>query len=600
MTQGARRSRLAAHPEVLDLIVQGAPLDTVLRTVVELVEAELPGARVAILTFDLDRLHLVPVSAPSFPAPFFLATQRMPIGPGIASCGTAAYEDRDVITARIDDDPAWTAYLSEARALGLVACWSTPFHGAQHEVLGTVAAYFGFSRSPADGELDVLHDAGSLAAMAIQHDTVRRSLRSTSRTHPVTGIANRLALVERLRAVEAQAAETDERFAVVMASVDGMSPINESLGVSAGDAVLRGVAERLTSLVGDAGTVAHVWGCDFVVLVEGLGADAAERARDLGERVRAVVAEPFAVDGMTLAVDVSVGVSASGHEVLRAARPEDEPLRTANVALEHARQSGGDEIGVYDPAADPRGDVRLLAPELRRGLEEEQLTLAYQPIVDLADDHVVRYEALLRWHGPRGTVSPGSFVPVAEQTGLVGDLGRYALERALAALARRTADGGAPVGLSVNLSARQLLDETLPDTVGDLLTAHRVSPELLTLEVTEGVLLRSDSKGWKTLDRMAELGVRVALDDFGAGFAQVSYLRRFGFDEIKIDQELVRSMADDTVARAIVVGVIAFAREAGIPFVAEGVERREQADELRDLGASYGQGFLFGAPQREL
>jgi EAL domain-containing protein (putative c-di-GMP-specific phosphodiesterase class I) len=238
--------------------------------------------------------------------------------------------------------------------------------------------------------------------------------------------------------------------------------------------------------------------------------------------------------------------------------------------------------------------VSLLAPALRRGLDRDELSLAYQPVVTLVDDRVDHYEALLRWIGPDGPVSPESFVPVAERTGLVGDLGRYALSGALAELSRqRTA--GHDVGMSVNLSVRQLADDSLPDDVAGLLAQHGLPARTLTLEVTEGVLLTSSAKGWDTLDRFRQAGVRLSLDDFGTGFSQINYLRRFHFDELKIDRTFVGDMEHNSTARAIIIGAIAFARAAGVTTVAEGIERRAQADQLRDLGCTLGQGYLFGA-----
>jgi EAL domain-containing protein (putative c-di-GMP-specific phosphodiesterase class I) len=264
------------------------------------------------------------------------------------------------------------------------------------------------------------------------------------------------------------------------------------------------------------------------------------------------------------------------------------------VAVERAKEAGIHQIGVYDPTFDRGADVSLLGPALRRGIDEEELTLAYQPIVSLADGDVDHYEALLRWTSPYGTVSPDSFVPVAEQTGLVTDLGRYALKRALAELARQRA-AGRNIGMAVNLSVRQLSDDALPALIANLIADYAVPPAAVTMEVTEGVLLTSSDKGWQTLGRIRDVGVRVSLDDFGTGFSQISYLRRFRFDEIKLDRVFVQDMDDDITANAIIAGAIAFARTAGLPIVAEGIENRAQADRLRERGCTHGQGYYFGA-----
>jgi EAL domain-containing protein (putative c-di-GMP-specific phosphodiesterase class I) len=253
---------------------------------------------------------------------------------------------------------------------------------------------------------------------------------------------------------------------------------------------------------------------------------------------------------------------------------------------------------VYDPRADPGADVVLLAPALRRGLDQEEFTVAYQPIVRLADEGIDHYEALLRWTTPTGPVSPDSFVTVAERTGLVGDLGRYALERALAELAAIRAAGRDDVGMSVNLSVRQLAEDGLAELIATLLDRYELPAPCVTMEVTEGVLLNATGRGWDALDGVRGLGVQIALDDFGTGYSQLPYLRQFDFDEIKIDQSFVAAMHEDLRAKALIAGAIAFAHVAGMRVVAEGIERREQAEELRELGCTHGQGYLFGAATR--
>ncbi|HEV7206498.1 MAG TPA: EAL domain-containing protein [Jatrophihabitans sp.] len=584
--------RLIRHNDILDLVVQNASLSNILQVVTGMVEREIRGCRASVLLLDEPGLHLRAAAAPSLPAEYTAAIDGVEIGPQVGTCGTAAYEKRVVITTDIATDPAWVPWLGAAAEAGLAACWSTPFLGLHGRVLGTLAVYFDHPCAPAAGELELLHDAGHLAAVAVQHDAVRRLLHDTHRTHPLTGLPNRVALTERLRAVEADAVETGDRFAVVQVAIEGMSHINEGLGPTVGDSVLRTVAGRLGRLIEGRGVAAHLWGCDFVVLVVGLLDD--DDARTMAEQIRSALTEPFDVEGMTLVVDVSIGLSTYGSDVLDAGDPADEPLRTANVALERAKLAGNQVIGVYDPHSDPGAAVRLLAPELRRGMDDEELTLAYQPVVTLGDEKLDHYEALLRWASPHGTVSPEEFVPVAEQTGLVADLGRYAFSRALAETARVRA-AGRDVGVSVNLSVLQLSDEGLPGRIADLLGEYDVPAHRVTLEVTEGVLLNS-AKGWGTLARIRDVGVRVSLDDFGTGFSQIGYLRRFRFDEIKIDRTFVRDMESDVMARAIVVGTIGLARAADMDVVAEGIENRTQADLLRELGCTHGQGYLFGRP----
>lgn len=591
-------ARLVTHAEILDLIARNASLTEILQVVTAMVEREISGSRASILLLDDDgRLHAT--AGPSLPAEYHRAIDNTPIGPNVGTCGTAAFERRVVITPDVSLDPSWARWLPAAQACGIAACWSTPFLGVQDRVLGTVAVYFTEPREPSKADLALLHDAGYLTAVAVQHDAVRTLLRDTSRTNPLTGIANRVVVEEELAAVEAAVAVSGRRFAVIQVAVEGMSPINETLGPTVGDEVLRTVARRLTEEVGDSGLAAHLWGCDFVAVLRDLDDDA--QAVTTAEKMAAALAVPFDVDGMSLVIGASLGVAGYGSEVLDQPRPIDEPLRAANVALERAKAAGRHQIGVFDRRSDPGAGVLVLAPELRRGMDQQELTVEYQPIVTLADHHadhhVDHYEALLRWNTPSGAVPPDAFVSVAEQTGLVGDLGRYALTRALAELSRQRAAGN-DIGISVNLSVRQLSDGDLPEVIADLIAEHDVPPGKVTMEVTEGVLLTTSAPGWETLARIKETGVRIALDDFGTGFSQLSYLRRYRFDEIKIDRSFVRDIDSELPARAIISGILAFANTAHLTSVAEGIERPEQADLLRDMGCTHGQGFLFGAPKR--
>lgn len=587
-------TQLLAHRDILDLIVQGASLPEILQVVTAMVEREITGARASILLLDEDGVHLHVGAGPSLPPQFHATIEGVAIGPAHGTCGTAAHEKRVVITPDIAADPAWNSWRSGAEAAGLAACWSTPFLGQQGRVLGTFAIYFDHPLRPEPAQLALLHDAGYLTAVAVQHDEVRRLLRETARKNSLTGLPNRVVLIEQLHAAEANAVETGQHFAVVQLSVEGVPPINESLGLATGDELLRGVASRLSGLFGRTATAVHLWGSDFAVLLNAVTSD--DQAVAAAEQIRASISEPFEIEGMTLVVGVTLGLAIYGPDALDRARPIDEPLRTASVALERAKAGGRQQIGVYDPKSDPGSDVVLLGPALRRGIDQDELTLAYQPVVALTDDHVDHYEALLRWTTAQGVVPPKSFVPVAERTGLAGALGRYALRRALAELAAWRAQGQT-FGASVNLSVRQLSDNGLPDLVASLLREYALPRGSVTLEVTEGVLLTSSATGWEVLARLRDLGARIALDDFGTGYSQINYLRRYRFDEIKVDQSFVREMDRNVTARAFIAGTIAFAREAQISVVAEGIEHRDQADRLRDMGCSHGQGYLFGAPR---
>jgi EAL domain-containing protein (putative c-di-GMP-specific phosphodiesterase class I) len=272
----------------------------------------------------------------------------------------------------------------------------------------------------------------------------------------------------------------------------------------------------------------------------------------------------------------------------------DQARYLAAVAIrQHLASAEMTDLARLDPVTELAN--RDLAPDLRRSMAADELSLAYQPIVRLPASQLVRYEALLRWTSARGPVSPAAFVPVAERAGLGSALGRFVLSEALAALGRRRhCAPGAAVGLSINVTAHDLADDELVTTVAALLAQHRVPATTVTLEVTERALVRGGGAGWRTLRGLSDLGLRIALDDFGVGFSQLSYLLQFRFDELKIDRTFVSRIVTDRAARVIVASMITMARDLGLEVVAEGIEQPAQRDLVHRLGATYGQGYLFG------
>jgi diguanylate cyclase (GGDEF)-like protein len=605
----AAAQTLSRHGVVLQAIVQGRPVDEVLMLVAELIEAEIPGSRVAVVVRGHEGSGSVTVvAAPSVPNRLWPAIERQAIRTSIGQPSpTGDHELRVVVTPAVADDPSWHEWRSSLVEHDLVSSWSMPFVGAGHTVLGAFVVYFSRPAHPRPSELQTLGDAGQLAAASVQHVARRQQLREHSRTDVLTGLPNRVALLDRLRAAQERPAGAGAYFAVIQLAIDGLAQLNETLGPAAGDEVLRLAANRLVTVAGRSATVAHIWGVEFAVLAEDL--DDAAAARELADALGAACGEPFDVEGLAVSVGATVGVvaysrdGAAGERLADDSRPvaggDREPRRDGSFGLiavdePDPRSDDSDRAGLFDPGAGT--DAIAMAPELRRGIDGNELSMVYQPVVELAGNTVARYEALLRWRNPRrGFIPPSTFVHVAEQTGLVSPLGRYALREALGELARiRRVVPNA--GIAVNVSVRQLADQQLPTLLAELIREYELPHGAVTLEVTEGVLLRGGAAGWRVLAGLRDLGARIALDDFGTGFSQLSYLRQFWFDEIKIDRSFITAMMRDVAARAIIVGVIAVADYAGSEVVAEGVERPEQRAMLLELGCPYGQGYLFGAP----
>ena len=427
--------------------------------------------------------------------------------------------------------------------------------------------------------------ASALDRAHAEADSRRRALHD-----PLTGLANRAFLDAHIPQSLATAAREGSEVALLLLDLDRFKVVNDTLGHGAGDALLRVVAARLSESVRGGDVVARFGGDEFVVACDVGGSVLTVAA--LAERLIEALARPIEVDGHELFVSASVGI------VIADARDADADslLRDADVAMYRAKESGGGRYEIFDAELRARVLRRLTVEhELRGAVADGQLELHLQPLVDLAGGELRGFEALVRWRHPeRGLVPPLEFIPVAEETNLIIPVGNWVLQEACHRLAQLQALTSERIGISVNLSPRQLTPD-LPREVESALHAAGVCAEDLTLEITE-TLLVEDGGAVGVLEQLRALGAKVALDDFGTGWSSLAALRRYPVDILKLDRSLIGSIDHDESAAAVTRAVIAMARALGHVVVAEGIERDEQAAALRALGCELGQGFLFSRP----
>ena len=412
----------------------------------------------------------------------------------------------------------------------------------------------------------------------------------------LTGLPNRAYVEERTRDVLRDAPAS--RVGVIFLDLDRFTAVNDSVGHGAGDLVLAQAARRLRAIVPVHDTVAR-WGSDeFAVLIENAGPG--PEVSEIAERLAAAVAaEPFRVAGQQIALTASVGVALAGREPGLPDNPDGPTglvLRNADVAMSRAKEAGGDRVEVY--AAHMHADVvrRLeIVTDLQRAISNGELTVQYQPIVELATSHVIGAEALVRWWRGGEVVTPSEFLGAAEESGLIVPLGDWVLRQACA---QGAAWQGASwdVGISVNLSARQITAPGFAARVAAALAETGLAPGALTVEVNERILVEEDGL---VIDRLADLrrtGVRLAIDNFGTGYASLLYLRQLPVDIIKIDPSFVAGLGHDDTLTLLTRTVVQVGRELGLRVVAEGIEQPRQLSALREMGCHYGQGFLVARP----
>ncbi|MBB3332679.1 diguanylate cyclase (GGDEF)-like protein/PAS domain S-box-containing protein [Halomonas campaniensis] len=718
-------SSMEAQQEVHELIAQQVPLGETLDAIARWIGIILPEAVVAFMRYDPRHCTLSLTPSRRFSLRYTQRLQDIPVGPGVASFGTAAFLRQPVFTEDIETDPRWEAFRDAARAEGLRACWSSPVLTTRGELLGTFGTYFRYPIAPGEPSRRKLRQAAALVALAILRDrdiserkrqeaslrllqrgieatpngvvmadalrpdtplvyanqafyemtgyrpeevlgqncrflqgpetdpdaveATRRALTERSdvdvtllnyrkdgspfwnrlsispvfdehdtcthfigiqqditqqrdheaqiayqATHDLlTGLPNRSVLDEGLEQAFARARRQGALAVVMHFDLDGFKTINEGLGHHVGNRLLMAVAERLRQPLAEGQTLARLTGDEFGLLLPDL--PDREAANALADRLIEALAAPFEIEGRALHISASIGIAGSDDTT----RHAHELLQRADLAMGEAKQQGRNTWQWY------QGNVQrisrrnvLLRHDLQVALQQgDQFELHYQPVVEAGSGRMRGLEALLRWHHPsRGMVPPGDFIPLAEQTGQIIPLGRWVLERACRDAAELLADGRRMLPVAVNISSLQFRRDGFLEGVQQALAESGLPPELLELEVTESVLLDGADQAITLIDRLKALGIRVALDDFGTGFSSLSYLRDLPIHKVKLDRAFIQDITTNRSNAAIVEGIITMSHHMDLVVVAEGIETREQQQDLVRRQCDLLQGYRFSRP----
>ena len=457
------------------------------------------------------------------------------------------------------------------QALAWVSSTKMPLRDESGRIIGT----FGISR-------DVT--AQIVAEKALAHQALH---------DPLTGLPNRIALLDRLSQGLLAMERHPSRLAVLFIDLDNFKEINDSYGHDAGDLVLGAVGRRLSAVARRGDTVARLGGDEFVMLCGEL--DSHIVIRSIGDRIIRSIAVPYVYGGRDFSVTCSVGIVVTGD----AAAEPDQLIGHADRAMYEAKKAGRNRCQVYNPARRPRAEKNMLHNELCRAMENSELFLVYQPLFSLKALSLTGVEALVRWRHPSGAVMPpGDFIPFAEENGLIGELGSFVLEEACRQLADWAARDGWPgtFTMAVNVSGREISDPGLPGRVAGMVRRHGLQPPQLCLEITETALIAEVGDVQETLSALSAVGVRIALDDFGTGYSTLVYLQRLSADVLKIDRSFVEHISRSTRDREIVAAVTAMSHALGMTVVGEGIETSHQLAILAGLDCDEGQGLLFGQP----
>ncbi len=447
---------------------------------------------------------------------------------------------------------------------------------------------------------NLLHQAGVrgivLNARDIsRHKSLEAQLVQRALHDQLTGLPNRMLFMDRLEQALERSARRGKFAAVLFLDLDRFKLVNDNLGHDHGDQLLVQVADRLRGCLRRVDTIARIGGDEFTVLLEDVGVSA--DAALVAERIIEAFRGSFRIENQEIFVGASIGIALGGRDQGTTAQGL---LRNADIAMYRAKANGRACFEVFKSSMRETVKGRLkMETELRRALDRGELRLHYQPQVDLRSARIVGLEALVRWEHPeRGLVPPGSFIPIAEETGLILPIGRWVLETACrqASIWRADAEIGLDLVMAVNLSPRQFRHPRLVQDVGQVLAESGLDASGLEVEITEGTAMGDADATVKTLEHLKAIGIRLAIDDFGTGYSSLGYLKRFPIDVLKVDRSFVAGLPANRGDAAIVRAVVGLTRALGLKAVAEGVETTEQLAELRGLGCDQGQGYLFGRP----
>ncbi len=407
-----------------------------------------------------------------------------------------------------------------------------------------------------------------------------------ARHDSLTKLANRVLFSETLHQLCEHCETTG--IALLCLDLDNFKTVNDTLGHATGDAVLVAVAERIRGCIREFDVAARLGGDEFAVIIV---TEEVEEAQSVARRIIERIARPFYFDGQLVQIGMSVGITMAPAD----GKTPAVLMKNADLALYRAKSEGRGVARLYDPEMDERVQSRrILQAALRRAVMREEFVVYYQPVIELTSGLITGAEALIRWNHPeRGLLLPGEFIAIAEESGLIVEIGEFVLREAATAAAAWPL----PVSIAVNLSPLQLRDEELVNTVAGILDSSGLDPRRLELEIVESVMLDHTAQTQEALWNLHERGVRVALDDFGTGYSSLSYLRRFPFDKIKIDRSFIRDLGYEKDDSSIILAIIGLAERMNMVVTAEGVENTDQADLLISYGCAQAQGFLFHRPQ---
>jgi diguanylate cyclase (GGDEF)-like protein/PAS domain S-box-containing protein len=571
---------------IMTALADEIPITEIADQLCRRVEEIAPDVVSSLLHIDAEGL-IHPLGGPSLPDDYSQALEGVAIGPDVGSCGSAAYYGTPTLAMDIDSDPRWQPYKARALELGLRGCWSSPIKAKDGRVIGTFAFYFRECRAPSRWHERIVEACIQLGALAIERKEARAQIAQLAYYDTLTGLPNR-ARLRHLISEAIASAPAGKNVALAFLDIDNFKDVNDSLGHSAGDEMLVEFAQRMHAQIQPGDVLGRLGGDEFVILFP--DRDAAE-ASVVASRIMEALSPPLKLGTRQVPVSVSMGISIYPDNATNL----DTLIQQADAAMYKAKQAGRATYRFFSADMNRLAEQRLAhSAALRAALASGGLSLHYQPQIRTNDGSLHGVEALARWHDPvLGEVSPAKFIPLAEECGLIEQIGLWSIREACRQMAQWRAAGLDIPCVSVNLSPINFQNAGLAAVVADTLAEHGLPPEVLMLEVTESVFLNEHLVALETMSAIRKLGTGLSLDDFGTGYSSLNRLAHLPIRELKIDRSFMRDVESDPAARAVVTTVVRVGQSLELTVVAEGVETEGQRNLLSRLGCDVIQGFLY-------
>ncbi|MBA6340208.1 EAL domain-containing protein [Colwellia sp. MB02u-10] len=579
--------------KILELIACSAKQSDILHAIVDAVENENPDAMCSILLLDKTEKKLTLGAAPSLPDFYNQAIDGLVIGQGVGSCGTSAYTGKRVTVIDIATHPYWAQWSELTKKANLTSCWSEPIIDNRGKVIGTFAIYFKKATSPTTKDFRLIEQFVSLSRIAIEREKVDQLIWHQANFDHLTQLPNRSLVNEYIVNIIKEAKRGNTQFTIAMLDIDNFKDINDSLGHSAGDALLVETAKRIKDTLRESDIIARIGGDEFIIVLT--NTNGVQNIEVVGNKISAALAKPYHFDEKEIYCTASIGVAIYPND----ADNINQLLKNADHAMYGAKAKGRNTIHYFTDNMRTDFLKRMqLIQDLRIAVEKKQFFLVYQPIANLKNNNTYKSEALIRWQHPeKGLISPLDFIPIAEETGLILEISEWVFQQVLQDLTLWRGAYCENLQISINTSAVQYKNhgKQILNWV-EQLKQNNIPPHALTIEITESLLMENQAEVDNIIADIRQQGVMVAIDDFGTGYCSFSYLKNFSIDYIKIDQSFVKGMSLDNNDMALCEAIIVMADKLNIEVIAEGIETEQQRQLLATAGCTFGQGYLLAKP----